>query len=162
MEEEVTALQERIGEMEAEVERLSATAADGEARAAHLEEALQSATADLRGIRGELAQAQTEAQDRGEEVEALQGRLGQAAAKYRDLLLAQAPQVPAELVVGESIEEVEEAMERARRTVAQVRDHLEAQARSERVPAGSPPRGQPDLSALSPAEKIRLGLQRQS
>ncbi len=95
---------------------------------------------------------------RTQEATELQGRLREAAARYRQLVLAQAPEVPSELVAGESIEEVEESLERARRTVAQVRDRLEAQARSERVPTGAPARGQPDLSALSPAEKIAQGL----
>ena len=63
-------------------------------------------------------------------------------------------------MTGETIEELEEAAERARETARQVRERLESQAQVGRVPAGSPPRGAPDFSALSPIEKIRLGLGR--
>jgi hypothetical protein len=56
------------------------------------------------------------------------------------------------------VTQVDAAAERARQTVAQVRQHLEQQANAIRVPAGAPQRSAPDLGDLSPAEKIRLGL----
>jgi hypothetical protein len=46
----------------------------------------------------------------------------------------------------------------ARHTVAQVRQHIEHQAQSLRVPTGAPVRSGPPIDGLSPAEKIRLGL----
>ena len=76
------------------------------------------------------------------------------------MLLAAAPELPEELVAGDSIEELDASAERARQTVRQVRERLESQAQAGRVPAGSPPRGSPDFSALSSIEKIRLGLNR--
>jgi hypothetical protein len=47
------------------------------------------------------------------------------------------------------------------RMVAQLRSHLESQAQALRVPSGAPARRAPDLSALSPAEKITHGLSQQ-
>ena len=44
--------------------------------------------------------------------------------------------------------------------VERVRSQLEAQASPERVPLGAPARSAPDLSALSPQEKILLGKMR--
>jgi len=143
-EDELSALQEQLAEARAENERLQATAADREARALHLDE--------LNGqLREQLAAAQAEKDD-------LHARLQAAVGKYREVLLAAAPEVVQEMVAGESIEEVDAAMERARQTVLHVRERLESQTLAGRVPTGSPPRTAPDLSALSPMEKIRLGL----
>ena len=80
------------------------------------------------------------------------------AERYRSLVLAHEPDLPAELVSGDSIESLEQSIVRARQTVAQVRQHIEEQARAQRVPAGAPVRASADVSDLTPAEKIRLGL----
>lgn len=155
---EVEALEDRLAEAQAELERLASLAADREARARHLEEraaALQQA----------LQEAQAAAQAREQEtaelrsgVEALQGRLTAAAARYRELALRAEPELPAELVTGDSIEEIDQALARARETVARVREQVEAQARRGRVPPGAPPRTGADLTGLSPREKISRGL----
>lgn len=157
---ELAALQEELADARAEIERLQARAADREARAATLEqeavelrERLRQAVADLETRDAALAES-------GREVESLRATLALAAAKYRETALAASPDIPAELVSGETIEEVDASLEAARRTVARVRDHLESQAEAERVPAGAPERRGADLTRLSPADKIRLGLQR--
>ena len=84
---------------------------------------------------------------------------GRDAARYRDLLLASEPDLPAELVFGDTVEAIEQSLVQARQTVAQVRQHIAQQAQALRVPAGAPSRSGPDLAALSSVEKIRLGLQ---
>jgi outer membrane protein TolC len=114
-------------------------------RAAELEEALAA-------LREELHRAHTARRE--------------AVHRYRAALLAQSPELPAELVTGETVEEVEATVQRARELVARVRDQLAtdtgraAPPAEAAVPAGSPPRRPPDLDALSPTEKIRLGLSR--
>lgn len=159
---ELTAMQEELATAQAELERLQVTAADREARAAHLE-------AQLSGLRDELAQACNEAQAReqelaglGERTQTLEAKLQSAAQRYRELALQQSPELPQELVTGETVEEVDQALQRARETVSKVRGHLESQAQAGRVPMGAPPRSGPDLSALSAEEKIRFGLQQRS
>jgi len=169
---EVALLQEQLGEARAEVERLQVAAADSEARAMQLEEVngemrgrLETVEGELAAERhrldeldGQLAGAQTGLAAAQQETQELHARLQAAAGRYREVLLAAAPELPEEMVAGDSIEELEAAAERARQTVRQVRDRMESQAQVGRVPAGSPPRGAPDFSALSPIEKIRLGL----
>jgi chromosome segregation ATPase len=164
-EDELSALQEQLAEARAENERLQATAADREARALHLDglngqlrEQLAAAQADLSAGQGELSSVQAGLSAAQAEKDDLHARLQAAVGKYREVLLAAAPEVVQEMVAGESIEEVDAAMERARQTVLHVRERLESQAQAGRVPTGSPPRTAPDLSALSPMEKIRLGL----
>ena len=164
-EDELSALQEQLAETRADNERLQATAADREARALHLDELngqlreqLAAAQAELSAGQGELSSVQAGLSAAQAEKDDLHARLQAAVGKYREVLLAAAPEVVQEMVAGESIEEVDAAMERARQTVLQVRERLESQTQAGRVPTGSPPRAAPDLSALSPIEKIRLGL----
>jgi peptidoglycan hydrolase CwlO-like protein len=171
---ELSDLQEELADARAEVERLQASAADSRAQALHFQEQcaqarqqIEAAQTELaaererfEGLNGELSTAQATLSGVQEENQELHARLQAAAGKYREALLAAAPELPAELVDGGSIEEVEASLERARQTVHQVRERLESQAQAGRVPTGSPPRGAPDLSALSPVEKIRLGLSR--
>jgi chromosome segregation ATPase len=165
-EEELSELEERLAEAQAEVERLQATAADREARAAHVEEKNAQLRHDLEETRGALSTAEERASAGQERVVGLEGELStaraqvrEAAVRYREALLSASPEVPADMVTGESVEEVEASLAAARQTVAQVRQHLESQAQAGRVPAGAPPRSGADLSALTPEEKIRAGLE---
>lgn len=96
----------------------------------------------------------------GAEVASLREKLALAVAKYRTLLLASAPEVPQELVQGETVEAVDASFVAARKIVEGVRQRLEAQRLQERVPAGAPERRGLDLSALSPKDKIARALGR--
>lgn len=112
-----------------------------------------------------LAQLQQQMAEREQEVEgevtALKQQLSGAAAKYRALILTTTPEVPEELVRGETPQEVEASFAAAREMVEKVKTQLEAQAQSERVPTGAPARTPPDLGALSPQEKIAYALSHQ-
>ena len=157
-EEELKELEDELAAARAEVERLQTTAADREARAAHLE-------AQLAELRVEMVQTQERAQaseqEAAERSQALEGQLSSASQRYRELTLELAPELPGELVAGATVEEIDASVQRARETVAKVRGHIETQAQVGRVPVGSPPRSGPDLSSMSAAEKIRFGLERQ-
>jgi predicted nuclease with TOPRIM domain len=133
---DLEALREELEEARAEAARLADRLADREARTAEME----SAEAALR-----------------RELEAVHGERRAALARYRELLLAQSPELPPELVTGETLEAIDAAAQAARGLVARVREHVVTEA-ARSVPAGSPPRRGPDLGALSPAEKIRYGI----
>jgi chromosome segregation ATPase len=164
-EEELADLEERLAEAEAEVERLQTTAADREARAAHLEDLsaaqaetliqakteLASRDAELTAVCDELAAARSEAEE-------LRAGLRSAAEKYRQAVLASRAEVPPDLVSGETVEEVDRQLEAALLMVAQLKSHLESQAQAQRVPTGAPARRAPDTAALTPTEKISYGL----
>ncbi len=96
-----------------------------------------------------------------DEVARLREGLALATAKYRALLLHTHPEVPEELVTGDTVEAVDASFLSAREVVDKVRSRLEARLAAEpRIGAGAPPRGAADLSALSPREKIALALGR--
>jgi chromosome segregation ATPase len=152
--------QEQLSEALAQIESLQSAAADAEARAetvqGNLSEAIEArdaAIAEANELRGELEGARMQ--------------IREAATRYREVRLAAHPEVPADLVAeGESTEDVDRAFESAVKVVGQVRERVEEEGKDERrgarVPAGSPPRRAPDLSALPSSEKIRLGLQQLS
>ncbi len=122
---------------------------DGEAADAGT--ALDDAQAELAALRSALEQ-------RDLEIESLQSRLASATARYREALLAAAPDVPEEMVGGESPEEVETSLAGARQMVERVRGQIEAQIAGERVPSGAPVRGNQEFSGMSSREKIAYAL----
>ena len=114
-------------------------------------------TQELIATQEELARSESETREQD-----LTAQLKSAADRYREMALEQAPELPAELVTGTTVAEVDEALQRARETVSKVRGHLESQAQAGKVPVGAPPRSEPDLSGLSTEEKISYGLQQRS
>lgn len=156
---EMVAMQEELAAARAELERLSEHLADREARAAHLEERLGAVQAELVEARAQTQSAQAVLVEAHTQLEDTRQEARVAVLKYREAVLAAEPWLPAEMVGGETVAEIEEALAQTRHTVAQVRQQLEQEAQSARVPTGAPPRRPPDLSALSPLEKIRMGLQ---
>ena len=106
----------------------------------------------------ELAELRSALEQRDHEIQSLQNRLASATARYREALLAAAPDVPEELVGGESPEEVENSLAGARQMVERVRGQIEAQIAGERVPSGAPVRVGQEFSGMSSREKIAYAL----
>jgi hypothetical protein len=87
-----------------------------------------------------------------------------AVARYRDAALAAEPDLPPELVSGETLEEVDTSLAAARRTVAQIRQRLAEESESAQsfgrgFPAGAPARLGSSTEGMSAAEKIAQGLE---
>ncbi len=152
MTDDLTATQEDLAAAKAELEALQETAADAEAQKKKKKYQQTQANEELEVARGER---DTREQD-------LVGQLQSAADRYRELALEQTPELPADLVSGGTVEEIDESLQRARETVSKVRGHLESQAQAGKVPVGAPPRSEPDLSGLSTEEKISYGLQQRT
>lgn len=113
--------------------------ADTEERVLVLEQALEAAQREL-GRQRELACT--------------------AVARYRQAVLAAEPDLPPEIVRGESIEAVDASISAARTMVAQVRERVEARRPSERgFPAGAPARESSARGHLTARQKIAAGLQ---
>ena len=115
--------------------------------------------AAMAALRVELEEARTALDGRQHQVAALQAELATSLTRYREALLSSVPDVPAELVAGETVAALDQAFTRAKGLVEQVQRQVEARMARERVPAGAPPRSAPDLSNVSAQEKIRIGLQ---
>ncbi|HLF75997.1 MAG TPA: hypothetical protein VJB57_00765 [Dehalococcoidia bacterium] len=167
MDEEVVLLEEQLATAHADIERLQTQLADLAARDSQRDAEVQDLRTQLQASRADAEAAQALVASQAEESQRLQEAISQAEAqsrealgRYREAALQREPQLPGDLVTGSTVSELDAAIERARQTVAQVRQHLEQQAQALRVPAGAPARGSPDASDLSAGEKIRLGLQK--
>ena len=143
---------------ESQQEQLEASESPRESQLDTLTAALSQRDARIAELEAALGDAESVVQSRVEEIEGVNARLAQAVEMYRSSLLAAEPDVPEDMVQGASVEAVQESLERARQMVAQVRGRLEAQTSMERTPMGAPARSAPDMSALSPQEKITMGL----
>ncbi len=84
--------------------------------------------------------------------------LAQAVASYKNLAVESNPGVLAELVTGDTIDAVNESLEKARILVDKVRQEVVEEASRAKVPAGAPQRTPIDLSVLSPREKIQYAI----
>jgi len=140
-------LQSIEGNSDGAEEQAEASAAEGERI-----QALEARLAQLE------AAIEEEVQRRGQEAAALKEQLGATVGRYREMALAKAPEVPEELVKGETVEEIDASLAAAQALVERVKKQMEARAAAERVPTGAPARTPPDLSALSPREKIAYAL----
>ena len=87
-----------------------------------------------------------------------EAELIRAAADYRKLVLQTNPDVTEELITGDSISEINESLAKAKTLISKVRQSVEKEIARTRVPVGSPGRQTPDLSALSPREKIHYAI----
>ncbi len=84
--------------------------------------------------------------------------LAEAVAGYRALVVESHPEVLEELISGDTVGSINESLSKAKALVGKVRQGLEAEITLARVPAGAPERSSPDLSVLSPREKIQYAL----
>ncbi len=106
------------------------------------------------------------------ELEAQRRLTRSAVDRYREAALAAEPELPPELVRGETLEEIEGSLGEARAAVAQIRERLGATPASGSVagtagggrgfPVGAPARGGVETGAMSTAEKIAYGLEQRA
>ena len=103
----------------------------------------------------ELEQTVAEANDKQSKIDE---SLNQAVASYKALAIQSNPDVPEELVTGDSIEAITDSLVSAKELVSKGRKGMKAEISLVRVPVGAPERTAPDLSALSPREKIQYAI----
>ena len=141
---EIASLRQRAGDSEARAEAAVAEGARLQAELAAANDAVASFEADAASLRSMLEEADARNRD--------------AAARYRELAVRVETALPPDLIAGETIDAIDASIARAREIAANVRSHIESQAQASRVPAGAPHRAAPDLSAMTPEQKIRFGL----
>ena len=93
-----------------------------------------------------------------EKLAAISHSLVEAVTIYKEMVAQSNPEVLEELITGDTIEAINESLENAKALVNRVRQGLETEIASVKVPAGAPIRTPPDLSALSPREKINYAI----
>lgn len=134
----------RIAELEQLVASKERELALKDSRISELEQAVADRDSQLAALNQSLAELET--------------RLSQAVASYRALVVKANPAVPAELISGDSVEEIDQSLANAQVLVDRVRQELEVEIAAAKIPAGAPLRTPLDFSALSPKEKIQYAI----
>ena len=149
--EELEALKARIAKLEGlvaekgeEIKARDARLSEAEARVTELEQMVADRDSEL----AKSDEALTE----------MKNSLAEAVSSYRALVVQANPDIPDELIAGDSIEAINQSLENARALISRVRQVLEEEVAKTRVPSGAPQRAPPDLSALSPREKIQYAI----
>ena len=124
---------------------------EAEARIADLEQMIADRDSEIATLKQTMAESDKALDD-------VKNSLAQAVASYRAQVVQANPDIPDELITGDSIEAIDQSLESAQALVSRVKKGLEVEASKTRVPAGAPQRTPPDLSALSPREKIQYAI----
>ena len=129
---------------------------------------------ELSGLKSRIGQLENEASgkelkinglekklsDISREQKETQDRLATAVNSYRTLITGNNSEIPAELISGDSIEEIDSSLVKAKLLVGKIRQGFESEIASARIPGGAPVRSEPDISGLSPIEKIKYAMNR--
>jgi uncharacterized coiled-coil protein SlyX len=142
---------ERVAELENLIAQKDQELASRDTRISELEQAAASLGSEI----ATLKQAVAESDD---SLNKLNESLKQAVASYKTLVIQSNPDVPEELITGDSIKAITGSLASARELVTKIRKGMEAEVSLARVPIGAPERTAPDLSALSPREKIQYAI----
>ena len=122
-----------------------------------LEAALDSKNAELEALRAEQQAA-------SEELAGAKAAYACAVADYRRLCLQANPLITEDMIGGNSIEELKTSLSRANGLIDRlsqgIRNDIDAEQGRAKVPAGAPPRMEPDLGTMSTVEKINYGLEK--
>ena len=108
---------------------------------------------------GEIAALKQSLVDTGKVQEETKNALGAAVAAYKELVMQANPGLVAEMIKGNTIEEINESVKSAQALVEKVKQEVAAESARVRVPAGAPQRTPLDLSALSAREKIKYAME---
>ncbi len=148
---ELTAARDRVAELEQEREILTRQLESGGLRITGLEQ-------EVADRDGELVILKETVVTSDRKLTEVNGSLAQAVESYREQVAVANPDVPVELIAGDTIDAVNESLENARTLVDKVKQGIEAEASRVKVPAGAPQRAPLDLSGLSPREKIQYAI----
>ena len=113
----------------------------------------------IAGKDGEITALKQSLDNSSKALDETKNALQQAVAAYKELVAQANPGLVAEMIKGETIEEINESLKSARALVERVKQEVGAENARVRVPAGAPQRTPLDLSALSPREKIKYAME---
>jgi uncharacterized coiled-coil protein SlyX len=139
------------GELAARLAKSEAALTEKGSRVFELEQVLAERDEQINTLKQSLAELETKLAE-------LADSRSQVLASYRALVVSSNPDLPEELIAGDSVEEIDKSLASARALIDRVRERLEMEIAGARIPAGAPLRAPLDLSALSPQEKIQYAM----
>jgi len=150
--EETQETQETLDAIKAELE-------EGRKAKAEIEAALADRAKRITELEASLNVVSQASEAAAAELAAAKGASSKAASKYLEAARALNSTIPKDVISGQTIEEIDASVEKAKAIADAVKANLEAQAKETKFPAGAPPRGEISLEGLSPREKIAAGIQ---
>jgi len=105
-----------------------------------------------------LGEAKQSLNTRTGDCDRLKAALDDAVGAYRKLAVSTSPLYSDDMISGSSVEEIDASIKKVNGLVKKMRSTLEAELKDLTVPAGAPERSAPDLSGLSPRDKIKQGI----
>jgi len=96
---------------------------------------------------------------RSGEYDRLKSAMDDAVSAYRKLAVSSSPLYSDDMISGSTVEEIDASIKKVNGLVKKMRLTLEAELKDLTIPAGAPERSAPDLSGLSPRDKIKYGIQ---
>jgi len=142
---------DRITELEGLIAQKDEELTKANARIIEFEQIVANLDSEVATLKQAVAESE-------EKLTAINHSLAEAVASYKALVAQFNPEVLEELIAGDTIEAINESLEKAKTLIGRVRQGLEAEITAGKVPAGAPIRTPPDLSALSPREKINYAI----
>ena len=106
----------------------------------------------------ELNTARKSTEELNKRLAATSTALTEAVAGYRKLILETNSDVTEDLITGESIQAINSSLSKAKNLIEKLRQKVEKDVAHARIPIGSPGRQSPDLSGMSPREKIHYAI----
>lgn len=143
--------QESGEELGSQLAQKEAALVEKNSRISELEQALAKRDEQINSLKQSLAELEAKLSE-------LEDSRSQAIASYRALVISSNPDLPEELIAGDSVGEIDKSLACAQALIDRVRQRLETEIAGERIPAGAPLRVPLDLSALSPQEKIQQAI----
>ena len=105
-----------------------------------------------------LSEARKSLEARTGDYDRLKAALDDTVSAYRKLAVSSSPLYSDDIISGSSVEEIDASIKKINGLVKKMRSTLEAELKDLTIPAGAPERSAPDLSGLSPREKIKQGI----
>jgi len=124
-----------------------------------LEEAMTEKDARLAELETALSEAKQGSEASTAELASVKEARDQAVTKYLGMAKASNPQVPGDMISGETIEEIDASVDKGKGLVSAVKQSLESETAAAKVPAGAPTRGAISLEGMSSKDKIAAGIQ---
>ncbi len=122
-----------------------------------LEEATAEKDAKLAELEAALSEAKQGSEASTAELASTKEARDQAISKYLGMAKASNPQVPGDMISGETIEEIDASVEKGKGLVSAVKKTLESEAAAAKVPAGAPTRGE-STEVMTNKDMIAAGI----
>ena len=148
---ELETMKEELQRLTKEKQALTEELEARDATIARLEQAIADRDGEVEAMKQSVAEAE-------EKLTEINNTLSQAVAGYKAMVVSSNPGMLAELITGDTVDEVDESLKSAQALVDRVKQEMEAEVSKTKIPAGAPQRAPVDLSALSPREKIQYAI----